>query len=133
LLACGIAGWPESSYAELLGTYGYSYTGTVLGSAGFNGPIAGVGEFDLDGRGNLSGTETFNVTGTVCSGTLAGTYTVASDDTGTVTAAFTPSTAGCPSGTFHLYYSAVEDGRKIYFLQTDPGRVAAGEAEKKRE
>ena len=47
LLASGIVGWPESGYAELLGTYGYSYTGTVLGSAGFNGPIAGVRDSTL--------------------------------------------------------------------------------------
>ena len=131
LLACGIGGWPGAVYARPLGHCGFIFSGAVINAAGFSGPIAGEGEFLADAQGHVTGSETFNVTGTVCSGTLDGTYTSSQDDTGTLTANFTPSTSGCPSGTLHLSYSAVDNDKRVYFVQTDPAKVVSGIAEKK--
>ena len=132
LLTCGTFGLGASgNAASLSGHFGFSFSGTVINSAGFSGPIAGVGDFDLNGSGSITGSETFNVNGTSCFGHFAGTYNTTASGEGTVSAPFTPVTSGCPSGTISLTYTAVDSGKKLYFLQNATDKVVSGVAEKK--
>ena len=100
---------PPYSAADFLGTWGFGVSGTVIftplslptpNCAGWTAvslPIAIDGTLVGDGKGGLTGTQTFNVNGLVCSGTLKGTYVVAPDGTGTLdNVTFTPA-AGSPS------------------------------------
>jgi hypothetical protein len=131
LLACGAAAWPGAGWAQsLAGRYGFTFSGTVINASGFNGPIAGVGHFLLDGQGNVTGHESFNVTGTVCFGKLAGTYTTSLEGVGTVTATFTAKTSGCPSGSLDLIYTSVNGNTKLYLLQNSSNKIVSGVAEK---
>jgi hypothetical protein len=135
LLACGAAAWPGAGWAgQLAGSYGVTFSGTVINASGFTGPIAGVGIFLLDGRGHVTGQETFNVTGTVCSGTVVGTYTTSPAGVGTVTTTFTPTTPPpCPSGSLDLIYTSVNNNNKLYLLQSGTGsenKIVSGVAEK---
>jgi hypothetical protein len=131
LLACGAPAWPGAGWAgQLAGSYGFTFSGTVINASGFNGPIVGVGTFLLDGRGNVTGQETFNVTGTVCSGKLAGTYTTSLAGVGTVTATFTATTSGCPSGSLDLIYTSVNNNNKLYLVQNSSNKIVSGVAEK---
>ena len=60
-------------------------------------PIAIDGILVGDGVGGLTGTQTFNADGLICSGTLKGGYTVNADGTGTLNSVtFTPN-AGSPT------------------------------------
>jgi hypothetical protein len=129
MVISGIAGGPRAGYAEIHGHYGFSFTG-VVNTAAFKGPIVGEGDFFCNKNGDLTGDETFNVAGTVCTGNLQGTFTV-HNDAGTVTAGFTPTTPGCPSGTLHLSYTAVDNDKNFLFVQTDSDKVVSGEAERK--
>jgi hypothetical protein len=117
--------------AGVIGHYGFIFSGTIINSAGFNGPIVGEGEFHLDGLGNVTGRETFNVAGTVCSGTLSGTYTTSPPGSGQVIAPFKPTTAGCPSGTVTLDFTAVDGTNKLYLMQIARDKVVSGIAERK--
>jgi hypothetical protein len=69
------------SLAGAAGTYGVSDSGAVIGI----GPRAAVAQLTLDAAGNINGTVTASLNGTVTSGTLSGTYTVSPDCTGTTT------------------------------------------------
>src|SRR5262249_32367541 len=62
------------------GTYGVSCEGTSGGL-----PVAVVGVYTADGKGNSSGGETLSFNGTIITGvTFTGTYTVNPDCTGSV-------------------------------------------------
>ena len=69
------------SLARAAGTYGVSDSGTIVGG-GFR---AAVGLLALDAIGNIDATVTVNVNGSVTQPKLSGTYSVASDCTGTTT------------------------------------------------
>jgi hypothetical protein len=77
------------SVSMLKGTYSVLAQGTVVAQLpNFPAPpfpFAEVAIDYLDGTGNISGEFTANVGGVVVPGTVAGTYTVNSDCTGTVT------------------------------------------------
>jgi len=74
--------WDRScSLAGAAGTYGVSDSGTVIDV----GPRAAVALLTLDTKGNVNGTVTASLNGTVTTGTLSGTYTVSPDCTGTTT------------------------------------------------
>lgn len=70
------------SQAGVAGKWGYTYTGTILLPTGAI-PTAAVGSFTLDAEGNISGTQTRNVGGSVGEETIKGTGTVAHDCTAT--------------------------------------------------
>lgn len=118
------------SVASISGAYGITYSGTVLNASGFNSAIAATGRMVADGQGNLSGSETFNVVGKVCEGTLNGTYTVNGDGTASITLTFAPLNVGCPSGTTTLSAVLVDDGEEVYFSQND-NKVLSGVARKR--
>jgi hypothetical protein len=76
------------SLSTLKGTYSVQGQGTVVAQVpGFPTPPFPFGEIAidfLDGAGNISGNFTANVDGAVVSGTVAGTYTMNGDCTGTI-------------------------------------------------
>ncbi len=71
----------------LVGTWGYSETGTLYNPA-YTGPYASLGSFTIDADGNVSGARTASAGGTIVTATLKGTATVNSDCTGTLTVGF---------------------------------------------
>lgn len=97
------------SNSSLKGNYGLSFSASVLPT----GHIAGTGVFMADGKGNITGVETVNVDGSVCSATLTGTYTINSDGTGTDTLEFTPTTEGCAAATFQQSLVLVDSGNVV--------------------
>jgi hypothetical protein len=70
------------SQAGVAGEWGYTYIGTIILPTG-SIPAAAVGRFTLDKEGNISGTQTRNVGGSVGEETIKGTGTVNNDCTAT--------------------------------------------------
>ena len=67
------------SARSIAGDWGYTVTGTRLPV----GPAASVGTFHIDRNGNLAGSQTLSLNGTIVQGeVLTGTVTVNSDCTG---------------------------------------------------
>jgi len=82
--------------------------------------FAGTGIFIADGRGNLTGSETFNVGGQICDDvTISGTYTVNPDGTGSDAITFSSATPGC-SGTYQQSLVISDAGRVIRLSNTSP-------------
>lgn len=77
----------QCSLAGSAGNYGFTLTGVVILGTG-PVPIAAVGRAALDAAGNVSGTESRSVGGGFADETLAGTYTVNPDCTGSATISF---------------------------------------------
>ena len=77
------------SLSTVKGTYSVQGQGTIVAQLpGFPAPpfpFAEVAVDFLDGSGNISGNFTANVNGVVVPGTVAGTYTMNPDCTGTIT------------------------------------------------
>jgi len=69
------------SLAGIVGTYGFSDSGTVVGV----GPRVADALLTLDADRNIKGPATASLNGTVTHSMLSGTYTVNADCTGTVT------------------------------------------------
>lgn len=70
---------PRCSNKTAAGTWAF----TVSGSIPAIGAAASVGTYTADASGNLSGSQTRSLAGSVADETLTGTYTVNSDCTGT--------------------------------------------------
>jgi hypothetical protein len=68
--------------SDVAGKWGYTYTGTIILTTGAI-PAAAVGRFSLDAMGNISGTQTRNVGGSVAEEIIKGTGTVNHDCTAT--------------------------------------------------
>jgi hypothetical protein len=101
---CSLAG-TKGNYA----VYGH---GVVLGA-----PWALVGTLSLDGAGNLSGTATESVGGSIDAGnTYAGTYTMGADCRGTATVDMVHETR---SDGHTLDLVAADGARKMMWLATD--------------
>jgi hypothetical protein len=77
----------QCSSASSAGKYGFTLTGVVVLPTG-PVPIAAVGRAVLDASGNVSGAESRSVGGGFADETFTGTYTVASDCSGTATVHF---------------------------------------------
>jgi hypothetical protein len=73
--------WAACSDASLSGTFGY-FHGRPDGIAGMR---AIVGQMMADGRGNLSGSWTMSLNGTISTGNFTGSYSIAKDCTGSIT------------------------------------------------
>src|ERR1700676_2619362 len=110
VLGGAFAAWAHDtktfSNKNLNGTYAESFSGFASASPATSGggsfstgstfPESGTGTLTADGKGNFQASLTFNTGGLLCSGTVAGTYTVNADGTGTSRGVFTPNPA--PSG-----------------------------------
>jgi hypothetical protein len=66
---------------KVAGDWGFSINGTIVGV----GPVGAIGQFHQDADGNLAGTETRSLAGSVGRETLTGTVSVNSDCTATAT------------------------------------------------
>ena len=104
---CNSCGSPGSAAAattfsksSIKGSYALSFAVAVGGGAAID-YTGGTGVMVSDGKGNLSGTESYSDTnGLVCTGlTLSGTYTVNPDGTGLANITYSSSDAEC-SGSF---------------------------------
>jgi len=104
----------DCSNNSLKGTYGLSCEGTVVGV----GPLAVVGVFTADGKGNGSEVETISFNGVITTGaTFTVTYTVNADCTGSfVSTGF--------GSVFHNDFVIDDNKKEIRLIPTDPGVVA---------
>jgi hypothetical protein len=148
LYACGAAlAQPPYSAADFLGTWGFGVSGTVIFTPPVSGPtpdcvgwtaatlpIAIDGTLVGDGKGGLTGTQTFNVSGLVCTGTLKGTYTVSPDGTGTLNnVTFTPATGSpvqCNTVAGNTAFTFSNTVNHIDLAGTDCFQVTSGSATK---
>jgi hypothetical protein len=111
----------ECSNDTLRGSFGYTSTGTLLPSfvpAPYAGPFAEVGRQTFDGRGNTDATAFTSSNGNPQAVTVAGTYTVNPDCTGTMTLYVAPF-----GSTVHAYFVISDDGAEIRYIDTDSGVV----------
>jgi hypothetical protein len=115
------------SLSTLKGTYSVQGQGTVVAQLpGFPAPpfpFAEVAVDSFDGAGNVSGEATLNVDGVVLQATVAGTYTVSSDCTGTLslkTSLWLP---------VNEYFVVLRDGG-LRLVDTDPYVVVSRTMEK---
>ena len=103
------------------GSYGY----TVRGFSGPNSPVANVGLFTADGAGHITGGKsTASYSGHIQTATFTGTYSIASDCTGTVT------TTDSNSNTNHYFIALA--GTKltaIDLIGSDTGLTVSGNAQ----
>lgn len=94
--------------------------------------LSGTGLYQADGAGHLTGTETTNANGEVCSGNLAGSYTVNPNGTGTTSVKFTPTTAGCSPVSFQQSLVIVDSGQTVRVADTIPTEVTISEQWRKQ-
>jgi hypothetical protein len=104
--------------ASIAGAYGLTATGTIFGPNGTHSGIALVGRTVYDGHGGLTGTQTDSQDGSIERFTLAGTYSVQPDCTGTQSFTFRPG-----GEMVHADFVVVADSHAIFFVDTDPGVV----------
>lgn len=108
------------STASIRGSYGISYSVALPNGQGPTQFLSGTGVYQADGAGHLTGEETTNTNGEVCSGNLTGTYTVNPNGTGTVSVTFTPTstTDGCSAVSFQQSLVIMESGRIVRVADT---------------
>ena len=134
LLAVGVAvgaGYGDSlghgqgvfSDASIRGSYGISYCVALVNPSGATQLLSGTGVCHLDGAGHLTGEETTNTNGEVCSGTLSGTYSVNANGTGTASVTFSPTTTGCSVISFQQSLIIIDSGRIVRVADTIPTEV----------
>ena len=104
----------ECSNASIKGTYGLSCEGTFVGV----GPLAVIGVFTADGKGNRSEVETISVNGDSTQGVpFTVTYTVNADCTGSfVSTGF--------GSVFHNDFVIDDNKKEFRLILTEPGFVA---------
>lgn len=104
----------ECSNASIKGSYGLSCEGTAVGV----GPLAVIGVFTADGKGNGSEIETLSFNGVITTGaTFTVTYTVNADCTGSLVS------TGLGS-VFHNDFVIDDNKKEIRLTPTEPGFVA---------
>ena len=109
-VTCGLTGKKLLLTTNLVGITGGNLADTV-------------GQVMLDGKGNISGAETFTLNGAVSKHAVTGTYTENSNCTGTWVV--TPK-----GGTATQFNTVVVNSRKeLLLIETDNGTVTAGSAQ----
>ena len=111
----------ECSNATLKGTFAFTSTGFITAPQALAGPFAIVGKQTMDGVGVFTAAATVSQNGSIVPVTLAGTYAVNPDCTGTFTAQISP--VGI---TTHLFIVIDDNGKEFQAIQTDPGVVVTG-------
>jgi len=118
---------PIFSAADFDGTYVAAFRGSVT-SGGDTGVLVGNGLLTATPTsatgGTVAGTETVNdgSLGDVCTGAVSGTFTVASNGTGTLTTTFTPSgtiNVGTCSTSSNNESLVITSDREVSIVQTD--------------
>ena len=109
-------GTPACTNASINGSYGYLFSGLLNGA-----PYAEEGQVTSNGSGGLTASSVVNLNGSLTPVPANGTYTIASDCSGTaqLTNQF---------GTHHFSFAVVEDGHLAVFSETDTGAVISGSA-----
>ena len=97
-------------------TFALNLTGTVVGT----GQVAYVGQVILDGKGNVSGSVTASMAGSIGTASITGTYTEATNCTGTMQLT--------PSGytTSNYSFVVVNAGKELLLVETDANTVTSG-------
>lgn len=111
------------STSSIRGSYGTSY---IVALSNLSGPtqfLSGTGIYYADGAGHLTGEETTNTNGQVCSGTLTGSYTVNPNGTGTASVTFAATTPGCSDVSIEQNLVIVDSGRIVRVADTMPTEV----------
>lgn len=111
----------ECSNATLNGTFAFTSTGFITAPPPLAGPFAIVGAQTFDGHGALTATATVSQNGNIIPVTVAGTYTVNPNCTGTFTVQISPVNI-----TTHLFFVIDDSGKEFQVIQTDPGVVVTG-------
>jgi hypothetical protein len=106
--------------AALNGGYDYGIAGSAVDFYGNVTPIREVGRLTADGAGNLTGTSTVSINGSVVRRTLTGTYSINPDGSGSAT--LYPSWG--PPVDIDLFISA--NGLTAEFVVTDSGSTLSG-------
>ena len=122
-----------SSPSKLKGTFAQLLTGFVGNPpqpTGNTAPEASTGTITADGNGGFTGNLTFNAGGTVCSGTVTGTFCANDDGSGrgTATGQFTGTSGTCPSGGSQSESFTIVGPNRIDFISTDSESVLSGSA-----
>ena len=115
VFALSLGAWGQScSNSSLTGGYGIG----ALGTNASGDSVAVSGLLTADGNGNLKGTQTESVNGTISSNVpISGTYSIGSDCNGTM--AITPK-----GGTKQNYNVTVaSQGLRFFTLETDTGSI----------
>ena len=110
-----------SPLSLISGSYADIFSGYVVSSS--LQPFAGTGLIISDGQGHLTGHEMFNLNGQACFYQLSGTYTVATDGTGTNHINFSKGGSGCPSGSYTESLTVADGGNKILLSNTNSPNV----------
>lgn len=74
----------------------------------------------MDGAGNVSGSDTISLDGTVTKRTFTGTYTMNADCTGSMTLQYSNNQS------FHADLVTVNTPKEIHLVQTDGGWIFSG-------
>lgn len=102
--------------AGLKGNFGVEASGVFIGV----GAVALDGLFTLDGKGNVTGTESGSIAGSIFTGqSVSGTYTVASNCTGTIAATVL-------GQTLHSSFVVTNGGKGLLLVGTDAGTIISG-------
>lgn len=107
-VTCGLTG-KKTTYAALL-------LGKIIGGS----TIAYVAQVALDGKGNVSGSGTFDVGGSFLVATISGTYTESSNCEGTIQ--MTPK----GSSALNFAFVVVNGGKELLLVETDSDASVAG-------
>jgi hypothetical protein len=99
--------------ATLRGVYMSRGEGTIIGV----GPVTFQGTIYIDGKGGVLNPFTLSIAGTISRQSPTGTYTLHSDCSGTMSLG---------GGAFNLDIRVSPDGKRLDYMQTDPGTVVSG-------
>jgi len=121
----------KGNFAQLLSGFADTSPGGGPFATSNSAPESSTGVLTADGNGGFNATLTFNIGGTVCSGTASGTYCVNNDGTGTESGTFTlgaSQPATCPpSGSENASFTIVDPNR-VDFISTSSDTVLSGTA-----
>ena len=98
--------------ASIAGRFGFTTTGSIPAV----GPVAATGIFTQDASGNITGTQTRSLNGSVADETFTGTATVNSDCTGTDTVQVFQDGSLVRTTTLHVVYD--DNGREARAIFT---------------
>lgn len=110
------------SLRSIRGAYAGRFSGTFFTNSGTL-LMGGTGVFVADGKGNISGHESYSLSGTPCNAAVTGTYTVNPDGSGTLSAAFNTTDPGCESGTYTQSLAISDSGHQVVLSNSNPGQV----------
>jgi hypothetical protein len=111
----------QCANGSVSGSYAYLLTGvTWVSNIGYY--YSQAGNAVSDGNGNMSVGSTVNVNGTTVSTSATGSYSLASDCSGTVR-------VSNQNGTANYIVGVVENGQGMVFLETDSGTTVGGTAQ----